>query len=73
MSTNNLHHSKSVAHSYARTVLQRENAFLIQSKNDERYQAKPDELFFDIMDSDPYHTEFFDVEETSPVPVIRMV
>ena len=70
MSTNNLHHSESVAHSYTRTVLQRENAFLIQSKNDERYQAKPDEFLFDMMD--PYQTEFFD-EETSPVPVIRMV
>jgi hypothetical protein len=54
-------------------VLRPENvsAFFFQSKNDKTFQAKPDEYLFDMMN--PYQIQFFDENETFPVPVIRMV
>jgi hypothetical protein len=58
---------------YWDSVLQRENvsALFFQSKNDESFQSRPHEYLFDMMN--PYQCGFFDDNETSLVPIIRMV
>ena len=58
---------------YWDNVLRRENvsALFVQSKNDETFQCKPHHDLFDMMN--PYHCGFFDVNESSLVPIIRMV
>jgi hypothetical protein len=54
-------------------VLRRDNvsALFIQGKNDETFQATPQEYLFDMMN--PYRVQFFDKKETDPVPIVRMV
>jgi hypothetical protein len=60
---------------YQDNILRRENvsAFLIQCKNDENYQSKPQLNLFDMMNPCENHLGFFDRNESHPVPVIRMV
>ena len=60
---------------YWDSILRRENvsAFLIQGKNDETYQAKPHLDLFDRMSPYQNSVGFFDVDESHPLPVIRMV
>jgi len=54
-------------------ILRRQNvsAFLIQVKNDETFKESPQEYLFDMMN--PYRIEFFDKNESHPVPLIRML
>jgi hypothetical protein len=58
---------------YWDSLLQQENvsAFIIQVKNNQTFQANPCDWVFDLMN--PYHIGFFDKNETTPVPIIRMV
>jgi hypothetical protein len=55
---------------YRDNILKKENisAFIIQSKNNERFKAKPHTFLFDMMC--PYHIQFFDDKESNPVPII---
>ena len=47
------------------------SAIFIQCKNDATFQSTPCGYLYDMMN--PYHLQFFNEDETDPVPVIRMV
>ncbi|KAM6504148.1 hypothetical protein JOM56_001091 [Amanita muscaria] len=47
------------------------SALFVQVKNDKSFRAQPNAILFDLMN--PYLVRFFDMDEKTPLPIIRMV
>ncbi|KIL64400.1 hypothetical protein M378DRAFT_163135 [Amanita muscaria Koide BX008] len=47
------------------------SALFVQVKNDKSFRAQPNAILFDLMN--PYLVRFFDMDEKTPLPIIRMI